>query len=292
MKFSALPSLLRIHNALFGALTVMTSVLLVNPSHLFIILISGVIAYVSLSSAGNVINDIYDVKIDRINRPERPIPSGRISKKEAKKIYIVLVSIGLGASLFSSLLRKNVVPFILATIFTGMGVLYSMKLKIMGFVGSIIVGISFAIGYIYGLFISADIWPAFSDMITILLFFTVSTTLLISREIIKGIEDIEGDKEREVKTLARTVGIGKAAIISIIFGVIAIISYTSLWFIGSFGVMFLPFLIIGDLSAGISLFLMVFRQKYVSKASFYSKIGMFTGLIGFFLVSLLKAGGI
>lgn len=284
MKISALPSLLRIHNAVFGALTVVTSVFLINPPNFFIVLLSGLVAYVSLSSAGNVINDIYDVKIDKINRPERPIPSGRISKREAKRIYLVLVILGLSASLYSSLLRKSIIPFIIAAVFTGMGLLYSAKLKVMGFIGSILVGVSFAIGYIYGLFISA-FPPRFSQLIKVLLFFTVSTTLLISREIIKGIEDIEGDRERGVKTLARTIGVEKSAMVAIAFGAVAIVSYTTLGFIGDFGIVFIPFLFLGDASAGLSLILTVFGRKYISKASFFSKVGMFTGLVGFFLAS-------
>lgn len=39
-------------------------------------------------SAGNVINDYFDYKIDLINKPQRPIPSGRISLDNAKTTHI------------------------------------------------------------------------------------------------------------------------------------------------------------------------------------------------------------
>ena len=56
-------------------------------------LLSGGISIISIVSAmllcgaGNVINDIMDYEIDKINRPERPLPSGRMTMSQAKKIY-------------------------------------------------------------------------------------------------------------------------------------------------------------------------------------------------------------
>ncbi|NIQ04181.1 MAG: hypothetical protein GWO20_00145 [Candidatus Korarchaeota archaeon] len=289
MKLSALPSLLRIHNTIFGAFTVATSVFLLQPSNMITVFLSGITAYILLASAGNVVNDIFDVKIDRINRPERPIPSGDVTKKEAQGVYTILVISGLGASLYSSFIRNTSLPFIVASLFVGIGVLYSAKLKLMGLIGNVTVGISFSIGYIYGLIIST-LEPSLVKLTYVVLFFVTATSLLISREIIKGIEDIEGDKERGVKTLARTRGIKKSALISVFFAFLAIVSYTTLLFVGIMGKRLTPFVIAGDASAAISAILILFGRDYAHKSSLFSKIAMFIGLVGFFLISLFQSG--
>ena len=48
-----------------------------------------------LTAAANVMNDIRDLEIDKINRPERPIPSGRISVRVAWTLYAILLSVGI-----------------------------------------------------------------------------------------------------------------------------------------------------------------------------------------------------
>jgi 4-hydroxybenzoate polyprenyltransferase len=57
-----------------------------NPLEVLYAALSGAI----IAAAGNVINDILDLEIDRINRPRRVLPSGKMSKKEAYLIYLGL----------------------------------------------------------------------------------------------------------------------------------------------------------------------------------------------------------
>ena len=278
MKFSALPKLLRIHNAVMGSLTVLISGWLFT--HDWMILLLGVLAYIFLAAAGNVINDIYDIEIDKINRPYRPLPSGAISLDEAGKIYYILVIVGLLCSVYSSIIIANPLPFIIAALFAYVGVLYSAKLKPMGFIGNITVGCSFSIGYIYGWTITG-MQLHINKIITIILFFIVSATLLIAREIIKGIEDIRGDALRNVKTLARTRGVKFASRIAALFLALAIIAFSLLPLIGIISIYFIPFMIIGDIAAFLSLIYSLKGLNYASKASLFAKIGAFDGLIGF-----------
>jgi len=284
MKIAALPRLLRIHNSVMGSLTVLISGWLF--SHDPIILSFGVLAYIFLASAGNVINDIYDIEIDKINRPDRPLPSGAISLHEARIIYYSLVFLGLSFSLLSSIIIISPVPFIIAIIFAYVGVLYSAKLKPMGFIGNITVGCSFSIGYIYGWTITGMQFNL-AKIITILLFFIVSTTLLVAREIIKGIEDIEGDAVRNVRTLARVKGIPYASKIAAIFLFVAILAFTALPFVNIISLYFIPFMVVGDIAAFASLIYVLKGSEYASKASLYAKIGAFDGLVGFLIGVLL-----
>lgn len=61
----------------------------------FIPLIAGAILYGFLNGASNSYNQVSDLEIDRINRPERPIPSGRISIKEALGFAFIVYALGL-----------------------------------------------------------------------------------------------------------------------------------------------------------------------------------------------------
>lgn len=67
---------------------------------------------IGLYGGGIVFNDVFDVDLDRIERPERAIPSGAISKKEATLLGIVLLFIGiLAACAFS--LRSGIIAFLI-----------------------------------------------------------------------------------------------------------------------------------------------------------------------------------
>ncbi len=285
MRFRSLPRLLRIHNSFMGSLSVVTSAWLFTHDPL--IIINGMLAYIFLASAGNVINDIYDIEIDKINRPNRPLPSGAISLNEAKIIFGILVFLGLLSSLLSSVLISNFWPFVIAVIFAIIGVLYSSKLKIMGFIGNVTVGCSFSIGYIYGWTITGMALNL-AKLITVTLFFIVSTTLLIAREIIKGIEDIEGDAVKNVKTLARSKGIPLASRVAAFFLMIAILAFSALPFIGVVSIYFIPFMVIGDIAAFLSLVYALKGFAGASKASLYAKIGAFTGLVGFLIGVMIQ----
>lgn len=281
MKLARIPEIMRLHNAVMGSLTVVTSALLFTDNILVIFV--GVLTYILIASAQNIINDIFDVEVDKINRPNRPIPSGDISIKEAYFLFYLYTSIGLILSALSSIWVSNIYPLIIALLMSVVGVLYSWKLKIMGFIGNITVGISFSMGYIYGVIISTNYFGWEGEILTALLLFSVSTTLLIAREIVKGIEDVVGDAVRDVKTLARSKGIRFASRTASIFYFLALLGFTALFFFGVLNVYFLPFLIIGDIATIIAIYYALKGEIGASKASFWGKVGAFDGLVGFLI---------
>jgi 4-hydroxybenzoate polyprenyltransferase len=86
----------------------------------FAILATLIAASSLLYIAGMVLNDVFDVEIDRLERPERPIPSGRISLDAARRfgwrLLILGVAVGTGAMFFTGSLRSGVVAALLATV--------------------------------------------------------------------------------------------------------------------------------------------------------------------------------
>ncbi len=91
------------------------------PFELWILPVLGVFLF---SASGNTINDFFDFEIDKINKPERPLPSGKISKKITIGFYLSLALVGLVISFFVSL---NF--FILALLNSILIFMYSRKFK-------------------------------------------------------------------------------------------------------------------------------------------------------------------
>ena len=81
--------ILRPGNAIMGAITIVLIALIDKTFSLPIIIAMAAVFFET--AAGNVINDYFDYNIDLINKPERPIPSGRISLKNGKKLRIFSV---------------------------------------------------------------------------------------------------------------------------------------------------------------------------------------------------------
>jgi 4-hydroxybenzoate polyprenyltransferase len=70
------------------------------------------ISTIGLYGGGIVFNDVFDTELDKIERPERAIPSGAISKKEATLLGIILLGIGLSAA-FAFSVRSGIIAFLI-----------------------------------------------------------------------------------------------------------------------------------------------------------------------------------
>jgi len=288
MKFKDTIEILRPINGLMGGLTVIIGILNtridVDPITLIFNIIFGVLTYFFISGSSMVINDYYDIEIDKINRPERPIPRGSITLKQAKILWIITVLIGTILSIIHSVLFNIGYLITIIVVFMAfIGWLYAAWGKKSGFIGNIIVGISFSIGLIYGAMLNNSIIPPY-----IYYFFLTSFFALLSREVIKGCEDVEGDKNEGVRTLAIRIGIKKSTIISMIFAIGAIIFYILPLFTVINQLLFLISMVFGLAVVLYAVILMLkinLVNKDFKKVSLLLKIGAFLGLITFLLAS-------
>ncbi|MFX1347720.1 MAG: geranylgeranylglycerol-phosphate geranylgeranyltransferase [Promethearchaeota archaeon] len=289
MKFKDTIEILRPINDLMGSLTVIIGILNtrlgIDPLRLILNLILGVLTYFFIAGSGMIINDYYDIEIDKINRPERPIPRGSITLDQAKILWIMTFLIGIVIAILNSILFNiGYLNIILAVFFAFIGWLYAAWGKKSGFFGNIIVSVSFSIGLIYGAVLNNSLIPPY-----IYYFFLTSFFLLLSREVIKGCEDIEGDKSQGVKTLAIQVGVKKSTITSLIFAVLAIIFSILPYFTNILNrLRFLISMAFGLVLTLYTIILMLKRnlvRKDFKRISLLLKIAMFLGLIAFLLAS-------
>jgi len=297
MEIKSFMTIIRPANCAMGGLTSIIGVMITRQFYIplysqltfFIILILSYLTYLFIAAAGNVINDVFDIEIDKINRPDRPIPSGVISLKQAKIYSIVLWAIGI----ILSFLTVPISPAgfwcpIIAVFFSIIGFVYAAKGKIMGVFGNFMVAISFSFGYIYGGVITGALNQIASSLV-IIIFFLSSFFMLQSREIIKGMEDVEGDKIRQVETIAMVYGYKIAALSAAICGVFAIIFFSLIWVLSFVNVWFIPFLILGDIAVSLSIIILLLdftSKEKQHKSSLFAKIGALFGLVGFLIGSI------
>lgn len=290
MKLKDTLEIARPINCVMGALSVIIGLLNtridIPVERLVINIILGVFTYIFIAASGMVINDIYDVEIDKINRPERPIPRGSITLKQAKLLFIIYLSFGIILCIVNTILfNLSLLNFILASFFGFIGWVYAKWGKKSGFFGNLVVGISFSIGLVYGALLNSILIPLY-----ILYFFITAFSLLVSREIIKGCEDIEGDKKQGVKTLAIKYGVKNSRNIALIFAVIAIIFFILPISTNILNLpLFIVLMIVGLIEVAYTIFLMLTSKlevKDLKKISLFLKIGMFIGLIAFLFASI------
>ena len=170
-------------STLFGAFWFAESI---HPIMPFLAVISATL----IAGGGYVINDVFDIDIDKINRPKRPLPSGIISSLEAKRYAILLFIVGIIISIF----LKNLGMFILALCNSLLLYFYAYKGKKVGFVGNLIVSFVTASTFLYGGLSNNNLQNSFFCF-GLALFYT------LIRELVKDLEDIEGDKISNSETI-------------------------------------------------------------------------------------------
>lgn len=182
-----------------------------------------VISTLCIAAAGNIINDIYDIDTDLINKPNKVIISKSISEPKAFNLFLLLTILGVCIGFYlSNLINKT--GFSAIFIFaSALLYVYTTSLKQTILIGNIIVSVLIAMSIIIvGLF---DLLPAITPenqhtqltMFKILLNYALFAFMInLMREIIKDIEDIEGDTRAVMRTLP--IVTGKNRTTKVLFG--------------------------------------------------------------------------
>ena len=198
-----------------------------------------VLSTVLIAAGGYVINNILDQKTDAINKPNNVIIGKNISETNAYTLYMALTVAGVAIGFYLSnvILKPSfaaVFILIAATLY-----LYATSLKQILIVGNIIVAILLSCSVIIiGIF---DLLPAIDAgnqqqmriVFSILLDYAIFTFFInILREIIKDIEDVDGDYNQGILTLP--IIIGKSRTAKIVFGLSFIPILFLLYYINSY----------------------------------------------------------
>ena len=269
--------ILRPGNALMGAISIILVALIDKTLSIPVIL--AMITVFFETAAGNAINDYFDYNIDLINKPERPIPSGRISLKNGRNYAYFLFLAGTICGFLISYLTNNWIPFIIVLIADVILYLYASKLKYTPLIGNLAVGFMTGFGFVFGGYTINN--PNIVMISLYLGFFAFVMTT--ARELAKDIEDIEGDKADGARTLPILIGTKIPAILSAILIIVDSALCPLLYFNHIFGFYYLVVIAIAVVLFLYSAFLIIKSQDRVtaSKVSKYLKIGMLIAFVAF-----------
>jgi geranylgeranylglycerol-phosphate geranylgeranyltransferase len=153
---------------------------------------------VLVTAGANAVNDSFDIEIDRINRPDRPLPRGTLTQRDARQMWLITSIVAIGINFLVNLTALLIVFFAIVLLYY-----YSAQLKRTIIVGNFIVGLMTGMAFIYGGvavgLIERAILPA-------LFAFLVN----FARELVKDVEDVEGDRKEHAITLPVKFGVKPA----------------------------------------------------------------------------------
>lgn len=202
-------ALLRATRAIYTIIAILLATYYIDKELRFIdistILLPVIIQYISFLT-----NDIFDYKTDLKNkRTDRPLVTGKVTILQAYYILIFLVILAL---ILSFLSKEYVVIYNLA--FLTISLAYNKFLKKLPLIGNIIVAFTMVAPILYPyLYYYLEGYKS-----GVLELYMLSIFLFgISRELVKSLEDVEGDKEEKIYTLPVVFGLEKGKIASITF---------------------------------------------------------------------------
>jgi geranylgeranylglycerol-phosphate geranylgeranyltransferase len=231
-----------------------------------------------ITGAGNAINDCFDANIDAINRPGRPIPSGRISRKSAFHFSIALFLIGISISIF---IGSNRIPYLIASFNSILLILYARSLKRKVLIGNLSVSYLTGSTFLFG----GAAYGGKGIQVTLILFF-LSMLATFAREIVKTIEDIEGDRLDGASTIPIKIGETKAAYVACAFGLLAVVLSPLPYLLRFFNEYYLVVVGFADI---VFLYAMVqILRKDPISSSKYFKVAMFLAMLAFIAGSILN----
>ena len=215
--FNSLFKISRPANVLIAFLTIIVAAELaggLQPLHNAIL---AAISAALITIGANVINDYFDIEIDKINKPQRPLAAGSIKKKTA----IIYFSCTYLLAWFIAALINTVLLSIAVT-FSFILIFYSYRLKRVLFWGNFTVSLTTAMAFIYGglavSHVQETIFPA-----------AIAFLFHFGREILKDNEDVKGDATVNAFTFPIKYGIRNSLIIMngvfILLVIITVIPY-------------------------------------------------------------------
>ena len=228
-----------------------------------------------LSGSAMILNDVFDIEVDRVNVPSRPLPSGLISANTAVVFAIFITLIGLAASFYIGRLAV-----LLYVIFWGIGFSYNWKLKEKGFFGNLFVSSSVAITIILGSIVVGEPWNGAAVIFSIMVFL-----FSLGEEIAADAMDIEGDKQRNIKSIPILIGRRNALYISFSLFVFEIVVSFLPVILGLFGLIYLIIISLTDIAVlflGIELIKSQTTKKglvYIRRLYLGALSGMFLSIV-------------
>ena len=238
----------------------------------FFLIVSAIIL---TTAAGYIVNDLFDIEIDKINKPLKQYIPQPIGFKEAKIFYFVLVIAGITTSFF--------VGYSFLALVVAVNILlyyYSQDLK-----KSILFG-NLLVSFLSGMVVFTTTYACFNNSNNYYAMYSLLAFLMtMSRELVKDVQDMEGDAAHGAKTLPIVLGptaskwgasISTALVVAVLIFTAFLANKQGFWL---------------GIGALIAWFIFTIQQLWLAhkpsefgRISFFLKIGMFAGILSVLLV--------
>jgi geranylgeranylglycerol-phosphate geranylgeranyltransferase len=228
-----------------------------------------------IAAGGNAINDYFDIEVDKINRPDRPIPLGTVTLDEARTIWMYTSGAGLALSA-----PLGIWNLLVAAVWVGGLYVYSQQLKGTVLVGNVTVAFMTGLAFPFGAFaVGRPILGLYPGLFAFL--------ANLAREILKDIEDVDGDATANLETLPVKHGVNAGFVATTaVLGVLIVLTFLPV-IVGVYNYTYLLFVFIVDLGlayAGLSLWFDA-RLSNLRRLSLILKACMVGGLFAIFVGS-------
>jgi len=233
-------------------------------------------AIVLILSAGNGINDIFDLPIDRINRPDRPIPAGKLSLRSAAVASSMMMTGGLVLAFTAGLIPALIAVFCGISLF-----LYAIRVKSIPLAGNVLVGLLTSLTFVSGGIIAG----CFRDAVVPAVFAFVFT---VSREIFKDIQDLLGDETAGIKTAPLVWGTTRAWRMAVVWMAVGIIYSPVPYFVHDYNLLYLGIMLCGVDAVLIVSLMRLWRDPSPESAGRMQRILKNDILVGFAAILLGK----
>ncbi|MDM7924611.1 MAG: geranylgeranylglycerol-phosphate geranylgeranyltransferase [bacterium] len=236
-------------------------------------LLLAAVSGVCMGAGANAINDYYDLEIDRINKPNRPLPAGLLTRRDARIFATAAFLAGIAVAAFI-----NRACFSVALVSAVLLVLYSRSLKKTVLLGNLTVAFMLGLALVYGGLAVGGIRNA----AVVGLF---SFLYNLAREVLKDADDMEGDRTQGADTFPIRYGI-RASLVLVTVVLLLLVAATFLPYgLGWFSRTYLWIVAVGVDAAVFGFIISMWRKPqpgHLGRIAVWMKADMLAGLAAVF----------
>lgn len=185
-------------------------------------------------AAGNAINDYFDRDIDAINRPDRPIPRGAVSPRGALGFSAALFGLAIGFAVLLPLVALAIAAVNLVALVT-----YTTVFKGTPGLGNALVSYLVGSTFLFG-------GAAVGSLEAPLVLGALAALSTFTREVIKDVEDLAGDREEGLRTLPVAIGARRSLWVGVATLAVAVGVSPLPYLLGTFGAAYLVLVAVAD----------------------------------------------
>lgn len=175
------------------------------------------LSIILVAASGNMINDIFDIETDFVNKKQRPLVLGQIKISKVYLVYSIFNLIAISISIYISYIIQNEVLFYVEIGVVFLLYCYARYLKHIPLLGNVLISVLVSMAFVLVAIVNTNFefvsWTQAENWLMFYVCFAFWTNL--NREVIKDVIDIKGDYAQKFLTLP--ILLGKSRINTVLF---------------------------------------------------------------------------